>query len=134
MKIKVSCIEFGVFYFFFFSSRRRHTRFRNVTGVQTCALPIFGLDLHAPGYCHGARARKLRGKAIRIVAEKRHMLVRDKTIARPIPGMLELRLSKQRLPVSEICNRVVAADCETRRARLAEVLSPRRRGYDGKAK
>src|ERR1043166_5833586 len=27
--------------FFFFSSRRRHTRFRNVTGVQTCALPIW---------------------------------------------------------------------------------------------
>src|ERR1043166_4371204 len=27
-------------FFFFFSSRRRHTRFRNVTGVQTCALPI----------------------------------------------------------------------------------------------
>src|SRR5210317_1131537 len=24
----------------FFSSRRRHTRFLNVTGVQTCALPI----------------------------------------------------------------------------------------------
>src|SRR6188768_4471205 len=30
------------FYFFFFSSRRRHTRCRLVTGVQTCALPIFG--------------------------------------------------------------------------------------------
>src|SRR5210317_1093393 len=28
------------FFFFFFSSRRRHTRFLNVTGVQTCALPI----------------------------------------------------------------------------------------------
>src|SRR6056300_1456476 len=27
------------FFFFFFSSRRRHTRFLNVTGVQTCALP-----------------------------------------------------------------------------------------------
>src|SRR3546814_7963540 len=26
---------------FFFSSRRRHTRFALVTGVQTCALPIF---------------------------------------------------------------------------------------------
>src|SRR5213080_4202447 len=25
--------------FFFFSSRRRHTRYRYVTGVQTCALP-----------------------------------------------------------------------------------------------
>src|SRR5210317_2036895 len=29
-------------WFFFFSSRRRHTRFLNVTGVQTCALPIYG--------------------------------------------------------------------------------------------
>src|SRR3546814_12606583 len=29
--------------FFFFSSRRRHTRCALVTGVQTCALPIFGL-------------------------------------------------------------------------------------------
>src|SRR3546814_8204518 len=32
------------FYFlFFFSSRRRHTRCALVTGVQTCALPIFEL-------------------------------------------------------------------------------------------
>src|SRR6059058_4347317 len=29
--------------FFFFSSRRRHTRCRYVTGVQTCALPIWSL-------------------------------------------------------------------------------------------
>src|SRR3546814_318562 len=29
--------------FFFFSSRRRHTRCALVTGVQTCALPIFGV-------------------------------------------------------------------------------------------
>src|SRR3546814_3869911 len=28
----------------FFSSRRRHTRCALVTGVQTCALPIYGLD------------------------------------------------------------------------------------------
>src|SRR3546814_8935009 len=28
----------------FFSSRRRHTRCALVTGVQTCALPISGLD------------------------------------------------------------------------------------------
>ena len=27
----------------FFSSRRRHTRFSGVTGVQTCALPIYDL-------------------------------------------------------------------------------------------
>src|SRR3546814_9750660 len=29
---------------FFFSSRRRHTRCALVTGVQTCALPISGLN------------------------------------------------------------------------------------------
>src|SRR3546814_3022065 len=33
---------------FFFSSRRRHTRFALVTGVQTCALPIFRLDIVEP--------------------------------------------------------------------------------------
>src|SRR3546814_9713228 len=30
-----------MFFIFFFSSRRRHTRCALVTGVQTCALPIF---------------------------------------------------------------------------------------------
>src|SRR3546814_9767971 len=30
---------------FFFSSRRRHTRCALVTGVQTCALPIFALGV-----------------------------------------------------------------------------------------
>src|SRR3546814_2951065 len=32
---------------FFFSSRRRHTRCALVTGVQTCALPIFSLSSDA---------------------------------------------------------------------------------------
>src|SRR3546814_18834341 len=32
--------------FFFFSSRRRHTRCALVTGVQTCALPIYDLRFH----------------------------------------------------------------------------------------
>src|SRR3546814_12647928 len=32
--------------FFFFSSRRRHTRCALVTGVQTCALPIYLLPAH----------------------------------------------------------------------------------------
>src|SRR3546814_3872154 len=30
-----------IFFDFFFSSRRRHTRCALVTGVQTCALPIY---------------------------------------------------------------------------------------------
>src|SRR3546814_20580481 len=33
---------------FFFSSRRRHTRCALVTGVQTCALPIFALETSMP--------------------------------------------------------------------------------------
>src|SRR6184192_2181174 len=37
---RLGCREDRVFRFFFFSSRRRHTRCRLVTGVQTCALPI----------------------------------------------------------------------------------------------
>src|SRR3546814_5137281 len=38
------CISVSYLYsylLFFFSSRRRHTRCALVTGVQTCALPIF---------------------------------------------------------------------------------------------
>src|SRR3546814_8935251 len=31
-------------FFFFFSSRRRHTRCALVTGVQTCALPIYAVE------------------------------------------------------------------------------------------
>src|SRR3546814_3823062 len=36
------CMAVYIFFFcFFFSSRRRHTRCALVTGVQTCALPIW---------------------------------------------------------------------------------------------
>src|SRR3546814_7552734 len=38
---------------FFFSSRRRHTRCALVTGVQTCALPIYGVE--GPDQLAGAR-------------------------------------------------------------------------------
>src|SRR3546814_3491921 len=40
---------------FFFSSRRRHTRCALVTGVQTCALPIFmyGEMIEFPGGVYG---------------------------------------------------------------------------------
>src|SRR3546814_3579158 len=35
------CSRVSSSFLFFFSSRRRHTRCALVTGVQTCALPIF---------------------------------------------------------------------------------------------
>src|SRR3546814_5127750 len=37
-------------FLFFFSSRRRHTRCALVTGVQTCALPIYSADADAQRY------------------------------------------------------------------------------------
>src|SRR3546814_4111702 len=45
-----------VLVFFFFSSRRRHTRCALVTGVQTCALPIY------PGPAYIAQPRRRAGK------------------------------------------------------------------------
>src|SRR3546814_19886989 len=51
---------------FFFSSRRRHTRCALVTGVQTCALPIYALDRPAFAFpdearrCAARRAHRLR--------------------------------------------------------------------------
>src|SRR3546814_1723978 len=48
MVLSSVCLSFLYsFYFFFFSSRRRHTRCALVTGVQTCALPIFFVALDA---------------------------------------------------------------------------------------
>src|SRR3546814_6090361 len=47
---------------FFFSSRRRHTRCALVTGVQTCALPIFGeTGSHTPQV--GAHRLEPKGQA-----------------------------------------------------------------------
>src|SRR3546814_1723197 len=43
---------------FFFSSRRRHTRCALVTGVQTCALPIYRI-VDAVGLCRRAVGRYL---------------------------------------------------------------------------
>src|SRR3546814_2180410 len=39
------CMLYCYSFFFFFSSRRRHTRCALVTGVQTCALPIYPIGL-----------------------------------------------------------------------------------------
>src|SRR3546814_3289701 len=60
-------------FFFFFSSRRRHTRCALVTGVQTCALPIYGAgaEIAVGGLSHRAELwrRACRGGADR--AERR---------------------------------------------------------------
>src|SRR3546814_19216046 len=65
----------SLLYLFFFSSRRRHTRCALVTGVQTCALPIWrhrrlirnqARKKHAriPLSCPCDRTKKAEGKAL----------------------------------------------------------------------
>src|SRR3546814_5850283 len=60
MLLMYSCIM--TIGFFFFSSRRRHTRCALVTGVQTCALPIWEVEFFAQVHqlIHGGRDPSLR--------------------------------------------------------------------------
>src|SRR3546814_3909220 len=46
----LSCHVFIVECYCFFSSRRRHTRCALVTGVQTCALPIYLTQIRRPAF------------------------------------------------------------------------------------
>src|SRR3546814_1302597 len=52
-----------MFLCFFVSSRRRHTRCALVTGVQTCALPIYGVAILARGTQPVEVQRGLAGEA-----------------------------------------------------------------------
>src|SRR3546814_1115987 len=47
--------------FLLFASRRRHTRCALVTGVQTCALPIFGLPYRSRGSHIGRKSQEHEG-------------------------------------------------------------------------
>src|SRR5213082_2261906 len=57
--------------FFFFSSRRRHTRLCQVTGVQTCALPISGLP---PGSTPNSLALAPDGKTLFVANADNNLL------------------------------------------------------------
>src|SRR3546814_974481 len=60
-------------YCFFFSSRRRHTRCALVTGVQTCALPIF--------YVRGASDAGI------YVGQSKNVVVRDSIAKENVAGI-----------------------------------------------
>src|SRR3546814_12754662 len=96
---------------FFFSIRRRHTSCALVTGVQTCALPIFGLrqqrfrgegtefealaeyqpgmDRRAIDWNASARHVKLLAKEYRVERDNRVVLAIDsgRTMAEPVGCM-----------------------------------------------
>src|SRR3546814_3646187 len=60
--------------FFFFSSRRRHTRCALVTGVQTCALPIY---IQTPPHYCTTRQGNERKRIKYIIAEMRSRVARS---------------------------------------------------------
>src|SRR5213076_1826979 len=85
-----------LFFFFFFSSRRRHTRWLVVTGVQTCALPIYpaplpgldtesGIDLGLSAFAVLSDGRKIAApRFLRRAEKKLKRLQRD--LSRTVKG------------------------------------------------
>src|SRR3546814_6407065 len=58
---------------FFFSSRRRHTICALVTGVQTCALPIYSADIDFGLIVQALVARQFKSKSRHVPIERRPM-------------------------------------------------------------
>src|SRR3546814_6397990 len=70
------CDQCWIIVLFFFSSRRRHTRCALVTGVQTCALPIYDIgpgvyDIHSPRVPDTVEMVALMSKAVKRIAADR---------------------------------------------------------------
>ena len=75
MKKVVSEEKKSTVLFFFFSSRRRHTRYISVTGVQTCALPIYNEEKMLDSFeqetlCHAKHSSVNRHNINAIVHER----------------------------------------------------------------
>src|SRR3546814_6918712 len=95
---------------FFFSSRRRHTRCALVTGVQTCALPIYPHARTRQGSARQRRAAPVLS-ANGSVHARAHTLIRRKPQKTPrsfATGTLRTRMTPQ-TPRSE--ERRVGKEC-----------------------
>src|SRR3546814_18605340 len=121
-----SFIFFYVFccFCFFFSSRRRHTRCALVTGVQTCALPIFFFETCLNGVRAAGRPRRAICDAAPILLQTiiTSLLLR----AVRFSGHAQLRLSRKKGNAMTV--RMIAL-CGA--ATLAFVANPARAGEGG---
>src|SRR3546814_2948045 len=87
----ILCILCFFFLFFFFSSRRRHTRCALVTGVQTCALPIF----------QGAGQLRIEVAVLLIAQQKAAFVVEpDEAIGHALDRFDQQRTRACRLPLA----------------------------------
>src|SRR3546814_95686 len=65
---------FFCFAFFFFSSRRRHTRCALVTGVQTCALPIYTWSFDGVEFGKSTPVHFRYGERVRVILHNDTMM------------------------------------------------------------
>src|SRR3546814_3560615 len=91
VRVGWNCVCLILFCFFFFSSRRRHTRCALVTGVQTCALPIFRGDQKGMTYS------RLQNPTVEML-EQRLALIEGAEAARcTASGMAAMRSEERRV-------------------------------------
>src|SRR3546814_5208910 len=87
---------FFCYLFFFFSSRRRHTRCALVTGVQTCALPIFRPQ--GPGRLHAFHVlHQIAMAYTHTLGQRRRArcVLKESDVIRADVGRLETRFIRQ---------------------------------------
>src|SRR3546814_12801645 len=82
--LSVHSVFFVCVMIFFFSSRRRHTRCALVTGVQTCALPIYRGKPVRPGRTQGAQQEGFR-LVVAMVGEGQYLVVAQRGCECPTP-------------------------------------------------
>ena len=82
---------------FFFSSRRRHTRYISVTGVQTCALPIYQRILGATA-SPGSTSEKIKEICKNLFIKKIESRTRDSKDVAPYLQKRELQKVFVQLP------------------------------------
>src|SRR3546814_9701413 len=70
--------------YFFFSSRRRHTRCALVTGVQTCALPIYSVMKNLINGGYQGAIYPINPRADEVMGKKCYKSVKD------IPGKVDV--------------------------------------------
>src|SRR3546814_9277594 len=104
-------------WFFFFSSRRRHTMCALVTGVQTCALPIFLPDpaAPAPGKFEAAFRRQAEAGAdavvcINLSSGLSATMQSAQNAARALEGELDVRVVDSRSITSGLGTQVLLAE------------------------
>src|SRR3546814_8976152 len=98
--------------FYFCSSRRRHTRCALVTGVQTCALPIYIVLLHHLNAL--LRAHHLYKRDVEYILRDNQIVIIDEFTGRMMPGRRWSDGLHQAIEAKENAKKIGRASCRER--------------------